>query len=298
MSDSDEALELSREIARKHEAAQRKQARGDYEAIQRAKASWVNAPQPPPSKVHRNWPCPVCGLSPDEVCACEEFGLQPAPQPPPSVPAGAEVAEVLAGLVEEIREDWQRSNIRFTWQRSGGLYDALIRVEEAQRAAATGARAVGGDVDAAAKSLVEWLGQPWDDYSGEDRDNAREAVRIVLAAAPPTPAAHGVAELLAEARRRLAKGNRTMPCTEIVYLLAPGGADGAGTKTVTEWQVWIEGRDKPLVTNKWGWVRKWNDHSPGAIVRLCRREVTTRTTPWEDVAIPVPSGADGTEAGT
>lgn len=105
----------------------------------------------------------------------------------------------------------------------------------------TGARAAGGEVsdeviercaEAARKAKI----RPWHDWSDieeDDRERWRDVARAVLAAAPPTPSAPCVAELLAEARRRQeskAFGFRAvMDCDEIVRLLAPGGADGEGT---------------------------------------------------------------------
>jgi hypothetical protein len=142
-------------------------------------------------------------------------------------------------------------------------------------------------------------------WSWHGPDAERKVIEHYLKvhAAPPAPVAHGVAELLAECARRQThiaycpwSGSVAhISCDEIVRLLTPGGAAGTEAETVTEWQVWIDGRDEPLVTNKWRWVTVWNNHSPGAIVRLCRREVSTRTTPWEDV--PLPERTTGSDDG-
>lgn len=226
-----------------------------------------------------------------------------AAQPPPSVPAGAEVAEVpsLADVstwlcerfgpvrdlwsqfeklnsevselseavhgvlghpdaIEEPAEGWEQ-NLRdetadvvivcmaIAVTQGFDLQDA-IAAKWARRKrgefiaqAATGARAAGGEseaLDRAARKMHEFSemrGLTWERANASRRhghwhDVMRERAQAVVdayAAAPPTPPAPGVAELLAECARRMdvACGIGT-PFTpqQIVRLLTPGGAEG------------------------------------------------------------------------
>lgn len=247
------------------------------------------------SKVHRNWPCPVCSGSPDDVCSCEQLGLAPTiaeaeralkrgevstldevVQPPPSVPAGADVAAVLDGLVEKLTT-LNAELIAEGWvDMAHGVRWAQRLVERAL--AVTGARAADGenpwtaqsedllpcvddDEETGGEPTFEMIERgagaayehqrvvadpmdhgPWENVKKRrwayQQDSYKRwyeiAEAVLLAAAPPTPSAPGVAELLAECARRLIdqedepKYRAVMPVDEIVRLLVPGGADGEG----------------------------------------------------------------------
>lgn len=262
-------------------------------------------PAAPPPKVHRNWPCPVCGLSPDEVCSCEQLGLKPAPQPPPSVPAGADVAEVLAGLLRTVsvgRLEYATNAPEHTAEilrTEANAYENAARIVEGdehmvrallpswrwpERQDGTGARSAGGGgceycdmwhrctpggrcrncgcegcepaaaeptsellpvapssaaTSGAPPARVWWsdeLGWIWgfdgryeaDDWSSRWQIAELPSDAVELAAAPPTPSAPGVAELLAACDR--AEGDplayAALTTDYIRRLLAPAGADG------------------------------------------------------------------------
>lgn len=159
-----------------------------------------------------------------------------AAQPAPEVPAGAEVATVLAGLLAAA---WERLDERqaqfFTTGYAGdlalGMREIVGLIEAAQ--AATGARAAGGEQPLEViRELVAMTAQPsdkrHDELAWSQRwDSMILRAHAVLASTPPAPSTPGVAELLAECRKRTAVYPWTaMRCAEIVRYLAPGGADG------------------------------------------------------------------------
>lgn len=218
-------------------------------------------------------------------------GPQLAPQPPPTVPAGAEVAQVLRELLDKIEEmqhtDWviNCDGPLFKRARAALLAATGARAVSSRPKCATcghypdrdpepgvceacecpnhaGARAAGGEqvepmtitvtsdpsapppnvwamgremreaevIERCAEAARKAKIRPWRDWSDieeDDRERWRDVARAVLAAAPPTPSAPRVAELLAECRWRLDEGvgQPFMP-SEIVRWLTPGGTDG------------------------------------------------------------------------
>lgn len=196
---------------------------------------------------------PGCGLEPVGPIA-----QLLAPQPTPSVPAGAEVAEVLRELIE--LQDSAASGFAFS-----GRYIKL-RTRALEALATTGARAAGGELPAVSSEEVgrtaessepPSVGPPQSadrltSHTGVGKAHLTglgDAPRTVNevdgelggavgvgeiphdpSLAPPAPSAHGVAELLAECDRldqhEPRDADAALTTDYIRRLLAPGGVDG------------------------------------------------------------------------
>lgn len=162
------------------------------------------------------------------------------------IPVSDDTAAVLAELVaawREVQEEGWSLDRDICWDRAMGnaytVVDAL---------ATSGARAGGEnpwtaqsedllpcvDDEAATEAKVTGGESAADVLMRLRAESPRHLTREELPehyAAPPTPAAPGVAELLAECRERQGSMiiEACIPVGEIVRLLAPGGVDGEGT---------------------------------------------------------------------